>query len=110
MNTALLVISGFFATHALSQTLTRDFYSAYQSLVCSFALGLLFLFFQWVEYASLSFNISSGVFGGLFYLLTGFHGFHVLIGLYLLSWSITRLSAEEVFSDDSLGFELTVLY
>lgn len=110
LNTALLVISGFFATHSLRQLTVYNFNAAYEALVCSFFLGLLFLFFQWVEYATLSFNIYSGVFGSLFYLLTGFHGFHVLIGLYLLSWSITRLLNEFTQADNFLGFELTVLY
>jgi cytochrome c oxidase subunit 3 len=48
------------------------------------ALSFLFLFFQFVEYIGAAYGISDGIYGSVFYLLTGFHGFHVIIGTIFL--------------------------
>lgn len=47
-------------------------------------LGLVFMFFQYIEYNRLGFSISSGIYGTSFYCLTGLHGLHVIVGLILL--------------------------
>ncbi len=49
-------------------------------LLVTIGLGVLFMYCQYVEYTSASFTFSDTVYGSAFYLTTGFHGFHVLIG------------------------------
>lgn len=109
-NTLLLVISGFFATHCIKQIIVDDTDPAVESLLLSIILGGLFLFFQFVEYKTLAFDISTGVFGSLFYILTGFHGSHVVLGLYLLITSFMRLIDDLICYDGYTGVEVSVIY
>jgi len=53
-------------------------------LVATIIYGLIFTYVQGYEYNAAPFSINDGVFGSLFFLLTGFHGFHVLIGTIFL--------------------------
>jgi len=53
-------------------------------------LGLFFERIQWYEYAHASFSISDGVYGTVFFLLTGLHGFHVMVGIFLLFYCWLR--------------------
>lgn len=62
------------------------------SLVVAIGLGVLFLAIQVTEYYMSTFTIIDGVFGGAFYLLTGFHGFHVCLGVVLLSACLMRVN------------------
>jgi len=109
-NTLLLVISGFFATHCIKQIIIEEIDSSIESLLISILLGGLFLFFQFVEYKSLAFDITTGVFGSLFYILTGFHGSHVILGLFLLTASLLRLMADYIRYDGYIGTEISVIY
>jgi len=54
-------------------------------------LAALFICVQGFEYFEASFSIKDGVFGSLFFLSTGFHGLHVILGLIFLSYNRTRL-------------------
>lgn len=75
VNTALLFFSGLSSTIALT-------YRIY--LVPTLLFGFLFSSFQVLEYFSASFSFSDSIFGSNFYLLTGFHAFHVFFGLFFL--------------------------
>jgi cytochrome c oxidase subunit 3 len=55
------------------------------SLVGTIVFGLMFMMVQAVEYTSFSANFNDSVFGSCFYMLTGFHGFHVILGLVFLN-------------------------
>jgi cytochrome c oxidase subunit III len=54
-------------------------------------LGALFIGLQALEYFQLDFSVSSHTYGSIFYLLTGFHGIHVLAGLFLIALSTAML-------------------
>lgn len=66
-------------------------------------LGSVFLIVQISEYASASFSIADGVYGSVFFLLTGFHGFHVLVGCVMLAFSFVR--AHSFSKRSHVGFE-----
>nr|YP_010565470.1 cytochrome c oxidase subunit III [Parakontikia atrata]UZA66412.1 cytochrome c oxidase subunit 3 [Parakontikia atrata] len=73
--------------------------------------GLLFLDFQLEEYMFTSFSINSSVYGSVFFMLTGFHGFHVIIGLLLLFYWFLRLNYTVEFSSEQhVSFEITAWY
>ena len=54
----------------------------------SIALWLYFLLLQGYEYSTVSFQINDSAFGSIFYLLTGLHGLHVIIGVLFLMFAI----------------------
>lgn len=73
-------------------------------------LGYLFYVIQINEYRHLSFGISDSVYAGSFYLLTGFHGFHVVIGITFLVYQVMRLINWEFTRERHLGFSLAMVY
>lgn len=79
------------------------------------ALGLIFLFFQVEEYAhayrDLGLTLQSGVYGTTFFMLTGFHGAHVVIGTFMLIVMWLRSVLKGHFKhDDAFGFEAASWY
>jgi heme/copper-type cytochrome/quinol oxidase subunit 3 len=68
-------------------------------------LGLTFLAIQFMEYNVARFNISDGIYGSIFYLLTGFHGFHVLVGVIFLIITRFRIANKKVNAKDHGSFE-----
>lgn len=90
LGTALLLYSGLTLTVA-EKSIRRgwaDFTFYY--LLATIILGVFFLFLQYVEYTHSSFSINDSVYGSIFFMLTGFHGFHVFCGLILLSINLVR--------------------
>jgi heme/copper-type cytochrome/quinol oxidase subunit 3 len=73
-------------------------------------LGFLFLVLQATEYIHLSFNISDSVYSSCFYLLTGFHGFHVVVGLIFLTVQVWRFSNNHFTRERHLGLLLAMMY
>jgi Cytochrome c oxidase subunit III len=70
-----------------------DFVNSYtfeDYLLISVGLGTYFLLLQGFEYASVPFHINDTVFGGIFYMLTGLHGLHVIVGILFLSFCYIR--------------------
>lgn len=63
-------------------------------LLATLALGAMFIALQAFEYLRLGFGVSSHTYGSIFYLMTGFHGIHVLAGLFLIALAIAMLIPE----------------
>ena len=74
------------------------------------ALGLLFTCLQGFEYNVALFTIADSVYGSVFYLMTGTHGLHVIIGSVFLTVCWFRLWYYQFRDDDSVGFELAAWY
>src|SRR5919199_1059169 len=92
--TVVLVTSGFTA-HAAQSAIRRDDRDAFQGwLIVTILLGLSFLAGQAFEYTTLitreGFSISSGIYGSVFYSLTGLHGLHVTVGVIVLIGVLIR--------------------
>ena len=78
------------------------------------ALGIVFLFLQVEEYAEayqdLGLTLSSGIYGSTFFLLTGFHGFHVTLGTFMLLVQLIRAYYGHFQPTDCFGFEASSWY
>lgn len=90
--TLILLTSGATITFAHHDMVEGRMKTARNFTMATWALGFLFLCFQMYEYSHAAFAFDSGIFGSLFYLLTGFHGFHVLVGaiMILVAWKRMR--------------------
>ncbi|MBV4398182.1 cytochrome c oxidase subunit 3 [Advenella alkanexedens] len=114
INTILLLTSGLTLTlshHALRASKRG---SSIFWLLLTVILGFTFLYFQAVEYghaySDLNLRFDSGIYGSLFYMLTGFHGFHVLLGATILSIILLRLVRGHFTADHHFGFEGAAWY
>jgi cytochrome c oxidase subunit III len=114
INTALLLSSGVTLTiahHAL-QAGNRGKTIAFMWMTV--LLGITFLGVQGYEYAhaysELNLKLSSGVFGSTFFMLTGFHGFHVFVGMLMLLFITLRLQTGHFTASKHFGFEGAAWY
>lgn len=81
-----------------------------KALCATILLGIFFTAIQLYEYQHASFSINDGIYGSVFYLLTGFHGFHVFIGTIFLIVCLLRHIAYHFTRDHHLGFEMAIWY
>ena len=79
-------------------------------LVLTILMGTAFLLTQFIEYAHVGFNLSSGAFADAFFGLTGLHGFHVLVGLTLLTVAAVRAFRGHYSPEHHHGVELPGIY
>jgi len=80
------------------------------SFKITFLLAFLFIFFQISEYLSLPFSIFNGIFASVFFMLTGFHGFHVIVGTIFLIICYFRFKLKHFTSRNHLTFEMAIWY
>lgn len=110
INTAILLISGATLTWAHHGLLKNNRSQLTWGLVLTVALGVLFLFLQAHEYAEAAFGFDSGIYGSLFYMLTGFHGFHVTMGTVMLLIVLFRVLKGHFSADNHFAFEAVAWY
>ena len=114
INTALLLASGVTVTfaHWALKKANRTALSAW--LFATVALGFIFVYFQAGEYAhamnDLDLTINGGIYGSTFYLLTGFHGFHVTMGAVMLAVILFRSLKGHFSKKDHFAFEAVAWY
>ena len=109
-NTVILLSSGATITWAHHAVFLRAKKHSIISLIYTIGLAVLFTYFQGVEYVSLPFNISDGVYGSCFYMTTGFHGFHVFVGTIAIFISFIRLVLNHFTNKQHLGMDSAVWY
>lgn len=110
VNTLLLLLSGTtitWAHHALGEGNIKDMM---HKTAMTVGLGVLFLMVQMYEYAHATFAFKGGIYPSVFYMATGFHGFHVFVGVILLAVSWFRARAGHFTKDDHFGFEAAAWY
>ena len=73
-------------------------------------LGLAFTGFQAYEYIHAPFNFSGHIYGATFFMATGFHGAHVIIGTLFLTVCLYRASIGHFKQDQHFGFEAAAWY
>jgi cytochrome c oxidase subunit 3 len=80
------------------------------AILITIILAFLFTILQGLEYLDAPFNISDSVFGSCFYLTTGFHGFHVIIGTIALSVSFIKIVLNHFTNTHHFGLEAAIWY
>ena len=118
LNTIILLLSGTTVTWAHHALQVGDRRATKIGLAITIALGVLFTAVQAYEYQHiihehLFFNeeaLNSGLYGSIFFMATGFHGFHVLIGTIFLTVCLLRLLAGQMTPQKHFGFEAAAWY
>nr|YP_009445926.1 cytochrome c oxidase subunit 3 [Eucheuma denticulatum]ATX68868.1 cytochrome c oxidase subunit 3 [Eucheuma denticulatum] len=110
LNTLILLLSGCTVTwshHAIVSNLRSQ---AILSLFITIILAGIFTTLQAYEYNMADFRLSDGIYGSTFYMATGFHGFHVLVGTMSLCVCFFRLIQYQLTQQHHFGFESSAWY
>lgn len=110
LNTAILLASGISITWAHHRILKNNYTQTNQRLLLTITLGVYFSLLQAYEYIEASFTISDRVFGSTFFIATGFHGIHVLIGSFFLFICFLRHLKFHFSKTHHFGFEAAAWY
>jgi cytochrome c oxidase subunit 3 len=113
-NTLLLLTSGVTITLAHWALIANNRPAVVRWMVATIALGVVFLFVQGYEYThawrDLNLQLDMGAYGATFYMLTGFHGFHVTIGTIMLIVITVRCAKGHFTPTQHFGFEGVAWY
>lgn len=110
LNTCVLLLSGVrvtWAHHAIEEGKHK---SRCLGLIITVLLGLYFLFLQYGEYIETSFSIRDRVYGSTFFVVTGFHGLHVIVGATFLRVCLIRLFKFHFSKTHHVGFLAAAWY
>lgn len=110
LNTLILLASGATVTKAHYAIQKNDSFNVIFNLDLTLILALLFTKIQVFEYNESTFTIADSIFGSLFYVMTGFHGAHVLIGTIFLFVALLRYESGHFSSFYHFGFEAAIWY
>ena len=110
LNTAVLLASGVTVTWAHHSIIEGNRTRTLQALTLTVILGAYFTILQLGEYISASFTIADRVFGSIFFVATGFHGAHVLIGTTFLIICLLRAIIHHFSIGHHFGFEAAAWY
>nr|YP_009228537.1 cytochrome c oxidase subunit III [Phyllocoptes taishanensis]ALK03800.1 cytochrome oxidase subunit 3 [Phyllocoptes taishanensis] len=109
-NTLILMSSGVTVTMSHHFLLEGEFKLSSFFLALTIFLGVMFTYFQYEEYQSSFFTLSDSSFGTSFFMLTGFHGIHVIIGSLFLVTTLVRFNKFCSSKSECLSFELASWY
>nr|QTC08206.1 cytochrome c oxidase subunit III [Parachauliodes yanbaru] len=110
LNTAILLTSGVTVTWAHHSLMEGNYTQTIQGLFFTVILGIYFTLLQGYEYNEASFTIADAVYGSTFYVATGFHGLHVIIGTTFLLICLIRQINCHFSSNHHFGFEAAAWY
>ncbi|RJY08001.1 cytochrome c oxidase subunit 3 [Aurantiacibacter aquimixticola] len=110
LNTIILLCSGTTVTWAHHSLINGDRDGLKKGLWLTIALGVLFSAIQAYEYAAAPFEFGGNTYSSAFYMATGFHGFHVLIGTIFLIVCLARTYKGHFTSRQHFGFEAAAWY
>jgi cytochrome c oxidase subunit III len=110
LNTLILLTSGTTVTWAHHALLHDDRKGLKWGLWLTIALGILFSFVQAYEYSHAAFGFKGNIYGATFFMATGFHGAHVIIGTIFLAVCLWRAYQGQFTPRQHLGFEFAAWY
>nr|AXS66283.1 cytochrome c oxidase subunit 3 [Chrysomeloidea sp. 1 KM-2017] len=110
LNTLILLTSGLTVTWTHHSLMENNYTESIQSLSLTVILGTYFTILQGYEYMEAPFSISDSVYGSSFFMATGFHGLHVIIGTTFLLVCLIRMYLNHFSSIHHFGFEAAAWY
>jgi cytochrome c oxidase subunit 3 len=110
LNTLVLLLSGTTVTWAHHSLLEGNQRGLVQGLAVTVALGFSFTCLQVYEYSHAAFCFTCGIYPSTFFMATGFHGFHVIIGTTFLAVCLARASKGHFKPDHHFGLEAAAWY
>jgi cytochrome c oxidase subunit III len=110
LNTLILLTSGTTVTWAHHALIHNDRQGLKMGLWLTVILGLLFTLLQAFEYSHAAFGFSGHIYGSTFFMATGFHGAHVVIGTIFLAVCLLRAYKGHFKPEQHLGFEFAAWY
>jgi cytochrome c oxidase subunit 3 len=108
LNTAILLSSGVVLTWGHHNLLRGKASSTAGGIFMSILLGIIFTSFQIYEYKLACFSMADSVYGSIFFLITGFHGLHVIIGTIFLTVSLIRFELGQFTQTHHFGLEAAI--
>lgn len=110
LNTFILLVSGITLTIAHHAVLNGYYKVAITAFISTLVYAVIFTIEQVFEYFSASFSINDSIYGSTFYMLTGFHGFHVIIGTIFIAVCFFRFLNSHFTSTHHVGLESAIWY
>nr|UPL65938.1 cytochrome c oxidase subunit III [Dicyphus sp.] len=110
LNTMILLCSGITITWAHHSIMENNFDQTTQALILTVMLGIYFSILQGYEYYEAMFTISDSIYGSCFFMSTGFHGIHVIIGSTFIFTCLIRHMNCHFSSKHHFGFEASAWY
>lgn len=110
LNTIILLSSGVSITWTHHSIINNIKNQAVYSLIFTVMLGIYFSNLQAIEYIQSEFSIADSIYGASFFIATGFHGIHVLIGTSFLIFILIRISKIDYSRTHIIGFEIAAWY
>nr|YP_009750087.1 cytochrome c oxidase subunit III [Eudarcia gwangneungensis]QIJ46446.1 cytochrome c oxidase subunit III [Eudarcia gwangneungensis] len=110
LNTIILLTSGVTVTWAHHSLMENNFSQTLQSLILTVNLGIYFTILQIYEYFEATFTIADSSYGSTFFMATGFHGLHVIIGTMFLLVCLIRHFNYHFSMNHHFGFEAAAWY
>ncbi|CAI27456.1 Probable cytochrome c oxidase polypeptide III [Ehrlichia ruminantium str. Gardel] len=114
LNTIILLLSGCTLTWSHYSLINKDIGSVLKMLGATIVLGIIFSIFQAIEYTHTDFAFhetgEKAIYASNFYMITGFHGAHVIIGTIFLIICWFRARKNQLSPEDHIGFECAVWY
>lgn len=110
LNTIILLTSGISITWAHYRVLNKNFKQTFWRLFLTIFLGIYFSILQFLEYLEAGFSIADSSYGSSFFIATGFHGLHVLIGTFFILVCLIRQNNFHFSNYHHFGFEAAAWY
>ena len=110
LNTVILLSSGAAVTYAHHSLIQGNREGVLYGLIATIVLAIVFTGFQGYEYYNAPFTFSDGAYGSTFFMSTGFHGFHCILGSIILTVILFRVISYHFTDHHHLGFESAILY
>nr|YP_010014994.1 cytochrome c oxidase subunit III [Crematogaster teranishii]QOI14039.1 cytochrome c oxidase subunit 3 [Crematogaster teranishii] len=110
LNTIILISSGMTVTWSHHSMINMNLKESMKSLLLTIILGTYFTILQMIEYMEAPFTIADSIYGSTFFIATGFHGLHVIIGTLFLSCCLLRMMFLHFSSLHHFGFEAAAWY
>lgn len=110
LNTIILVRSGVTVTWTHNEIMKKNMKNSIVSLLITCIIGVYFTALQAIEYMQAEFSIADSSYGRTFFVATGFHGIHVIIGTTFLTYILYRIIKINSNTFRILGFEIAAWY